>query len=90
MEEMKAINDVNSTSYNPKLTFRFFIDETLHDETSYNEVAIKECGFRWIYQEEASCSTVFESHDEEETNRPRKILKQDILGTSTSLELDVT
>ncbi|KAK2353100.1 disease resistance protein RUN1 [Trifolium repens] len=31
MEEMKAINDVNSTSYNPKLTFRFFIDETLHD-----------------------------------------------------------
>jgi hypothetical protein len=90
MEEMKAINDVNSTSYNPKLTFRFFIDETLHDETSYNEVEIKECGFRWIYQEEASCSTVFESHDEEETIRPRKKLKQDIFGNSTSQELDVT
>ncbi|WJX86411.1 hypothetical protein P8452_68723 [Trifolium repens] len=58
MEEIKAINDVNSTSYNPKLTFTFFIDDTLYDE-----VEIKECGFRWIYQEE-----------EEETIHPRRKL----------------
>jgi hypothetical protein len=58
MEEVKAINDVNSTSYNPKLTFTFFIDDTLYDE-----VEIKECGFRWIYQEE-----------ERETIHPRKKL----------------
>ncbi|WJX86404.1 hypothetical protein P8452_68717 [Trifolium repens] len=61
MEEIKAINDVNNTSYNPKLTFTFFIDETLH------EVTIKKCGVRWIYQGEMVSSTIFESLDEEET-----------------------
>ncbi|WJX92099.1 hypothetical protein P8452_73786 [Trifolium repens] len=49
MEEIKAIKELNSTSYSPKLTFRFFIDEALHDG-----IGIKECGFRWIYQEEAA------------------------------------
>jgi hypothetical protein len=38
---------MNSTSYNPKLTFRFFIDENVADC-----LVIQECGFRWIYQEE--------------------------------------
>jgi len=47
VEQTKAISDLNSTSYNPKLTFTFFIDETLYDE-----VEIKECGFRWIYKKE--------------------------------------
>ncbi|CAJ2663627.1 unnamed protein product [Trifolium pratense] len=49
VEEIKAINNVNSTSYNPKLTFRFFIDE---NKTPYEEVAIKECGVHWIYKKE--------------------------------------
>nr|WIL59964.1 nodulation protein [Melilotus officinalis] len=62
VEEIKAINNVNNTSYNPKLTFTFFIDETL-----YNEVMIKECGFRWIYQKETVSSAISESHNEEET-----------------------
>ncbi|XP_058750330.1 disease resistance protein RPV1-like [Vicia villosa] len=48
-EEIKANNDVNNTSYNPKLTFRFFIEESL-----YNEVTIVECGFHWIYPFEGS------------------------------------
>jgi hypothetical protein len=61
MEEIKAINDVNSTNYNPKLTFTFFIDETLR------EVTIKKCGVRWIYEGEMVTSTIFESLDEEET-----------------------
>jgi hypothetical protein len=52
---------VNNTSYNPKLTFTFFIDETLH------EVTIKKCGVRWIYQGEMVSSAIFESLDEEET-----------------------
>jgi len=62
VEEIKSISDVNSTSYNPKLTFRFFIEEDLYDE-----VAIKECGFHWIYNEEIIPSTISESHDQEET-----------------------
>jgi hypothetical protein len=78
MDAVEAINDVNSTGYNPKLTFRFFIDES---ETLYDEMTIKECGFRWIYQEE---------EEEEETLRPRKKPKQDIFGTPPSLELDST
>jgi len=61
VEEIKAINDVNNTSFNPKLTFRFFMDET-----PYDEVAIKECGFRWIYQEETESSSDFQSNDQEE------------------------
>jgi len=61
MEEVKAINDVNNTGYNPKLTFTFFIDETLYDE-----VEIKECGFRWLYGEEIISSTISEFHDQEE------------------------
>jgi len=61
VEQTKATGDVNSTSYNPKLTFTFFMDETL-----YGEVAIKECGFRWIYQEETVSSTISKSDDEEE------------------------
>ncbi|CAI8608050.1 unnamed protein product [Vicia faba] len=60
-EEIKVSKDVNNTSYNPKLTFRFFIDETLYDE-----VAIKQCGFRWIYQEETISSAVLESQNEVE------------------------
>jgi hypothetical protein len=88
LEEIKAINDVNRTCYNPKLTFRFFIDKTLSDETLHDEVVIKECGFRWIYQEEAASSTASESQ-EEEFLRPRKKLKQNIFRTPPSLELDL-
>ncbi|CAJ2663625.1 unnamed protein product [Trifolium pratense] len=74
VEEIKAINDVNRTSYNPKLTFRFFIDE---NESPYHEVAIKECGFHWIYKKE--------------TVPPTRKLKQHVFGTPMlSLELDVT
>ncbi|GAU38827.1 hypothetical protein TSUD_356780 [Trifolium subterraneum] len=78
MEEINAFNDVNTTStYNPKLTFEFLIYES---ENLY-EVAIKECGFRWIYQEEAASLTVFESHDEdEETVPPTRKLKQRVYG----------
>ena len=61
VEEIKAINDVNNTSNNPKLTFRFFIHENIYDE-----VAIKECGFRWMYKEETVALTISESHKEEE------------------------
>ncbi|WJX92097.1 hypothetical protein P8452_73784 [Trifolium repens] len=88
MEEIKAINDVNNTGHSPKLTFRFFFDETFHDE-----VKIQECGFHWIYQEEAASSTVFESHDDEdkETIPPTMKLKQRVFGnTMSSLELDQT
>ncbi|XP_045789515.1 disease resistance protein RPV1-like isoform X2 [Trifolium pratense] len=70
-EEIKAINDVNNTSYSSKLAFRFFIDENLHDGTLEDEVAIKECGFRWIYKEAAEFSTVFESQEEEEEEEER-------------------
>ncbi|XP_045789512.1 TMV resistance protein N-like [Trifolium pratense] len=63
MDEIKAIKDVNNSGYNPKLTFRFFIDQS---ETLYDEVSIKECGFRWIYQENIVPHTIFESDDEEE------------------------
>ena len=62
VEQTKANSDVNNTSNNPKLTFRFFIDEN-----QYDQVAVKECGFRWIYQDETDSSTISESHDEEET-----------------------
>ncbi|MCH80327.1 TIR-NBS-LRR resistance protein, partial [Trifolium medium] len=41
MEEIKSINDVSGIGYNPKLTFRFFIDENVYDD-----VVIQECGFR--------------------------------------------
>ncbi|MCH88200.1 TIR-NBS-LRR resistance protein [Trifolium medium] len=89
MEEIKAINDVNNTGYNPKLTFRFFIDENVYDE-----VVIQECGFLWIYQgqEETVSSTIFESHDEdEETVPPTRKLNQRVFGTPMpSLELDQT
>ncbi|MCH79896.1 putative disease resistance protein (TIR-NBS-LRR class) [Trifolium medium] len=61
VEKIKSINDMNSTSYNPKLTFKFFIDEHV-----CHHVVIKECGFRWIYKEETVSSTIFESHDEDE------------------------
>jgi hypothetical protein len=37
-----------------------------------DEVAIKECGFRWIYKEAADFSTVFEFQEEEERIHPRK------------------
>ncbi|CAJ2663628.1 unnamed protein product [Trifolium pratense] len=74
VEEIKAINDVDSTSYNPKLTFRFFIDE---NKIPYYEVAIKECGFHWIYKKE--------------TVPPTRKLKQHVFGTPmASLELDET
>ncbi|KAK2410799.1 disease resistance protein RUN1 [Trifolium repens] len=66
LEEIEAINDVNRTCYNPKLTFRFFIDKTLSDETLHDEVVIKECGFRWIYQEEAASESQEEEEEEEE------------------------
>ncbi|WJX86407.1 hypothetical protein P8452_68720 [Trifolium repens] len=72
IEEIKAFKELNSTSYSPKLTFRFFIDEALHDGSTDDGVAIKECGFRWIYQEAADFSTVFESQEEEEGIHPRK------------------
>jgi hypothetical protein len=87
MEEIKAINDVNNTGHSPKLTFRFFFDETLHDE-----VKIQECGFHWIYQEEAASSTVFESHDDEdkETIPPTMKLKQRVFGNPMTKELDQT
>jgi len=62
VEEIKASNDVNNTSYNPMLTFTFSIDGTLYDE-----VEIKECGFHWIYQEGTVSSTISESHDQLET-----------------------
>ncbi|MCH81896.1 TIR-NBS-LRR resistance protein [Trifolium medium] len=67
IEEIKAINDVNNTSYSPKLIFEFFIYKS---ET----VTIKECGFHWIYQQEAASSTVFESNDQEQI-APQQILK---------------
>jgi len=63
VKETKVVNDVNRTSYNPKLTFRFFMDETIYDE-----VAIKECGVRWIYQEEGEeimSSSDFQSDHQE-------------------------
>ncbi|GAU28767.1 hypothetical protein TSUD_357530 [Trifolium subterraneum] len=84
MEEIKAINHVNGTGYNPKLTFTFFVNETLHDQ-----VTIKECGFRWIYHEETVSSTIFKSHDEdEETVPPTRKLQQRVFGTPVpSLEL---
>jgi hypothetical protein len=63
MDAVEAINDVNSTGYNPKLTFRFFIDES---ETLYDEMTIKECGFRWIYQEEEEVEEEEEEESEEE------------------------
>ncbi|WJX83714.1 hypothetical protein P8452_66357 [Trifolium repens] len=86
MEEIKAINDVNNTGYNPKLTFRFFIDENVCDE-----VVIQECGFLWIYQGEMVSATIFESHDQEETVPPTEKLEQHVHGTpSLSLELDET
>jgi len=47
VEETKFINDV-SINYNPKLTFRFFIEET-----QCNEEMIVECGFHWMYPFEA-------------------------------------
>ncbi|KAK2353098.1 disease resistance protein RUN1 [Trifolium repens] len=75
MEEIKAIKELNNTSYCPKLAFRFFIDEALHDGSTDDKVAIKECGFRWIYKEGADFSTVFESQEEEEEEErihPRK------------------
>ncbi|GAU38826.1 hypothetical protein TSUD_356770 [Trifolium subterraneum] len=75
MEDIKAINDANITSCCPKLAFRFFIDEALHDGTSDDEVAIKECGFRWIYKEAEDFSTVSESQEDEEAKErihPRK------------------
>ncbi|KEH18379.1 disease resistance protein (TIR-NBS-LRR class) family protein, putative [Medicago truncatula] len=62
VQQTKAITDANSTIYNSKLTFTFFMNETLYDE-----VEIKECGFRWIYQQETVSSTISESHVEEET-----------------------
>ncbi|XP_058750284.1 disease resistance-like protein DSC1 [Vicia villosa] len=40
---MEAVEEISTRCYNPKLTFRFFIDERL-----YNEVMIVECGFHWI------------------------------------------
>jgi hypothetical protein len=46
IEERKSVNDL-STNYNPKITFRFFV-ETPYDE----EVVIKQCGFRWLYPSE--------------------------------------
>ncbi|XP_045789522.1 disease resistance-like protein DSC1 [Trifolium pratense] len=74
VEEIKAINDVNSTSYNPKLTFRFFIDE---NKTPYEEVAIKECGVHWIYKKETVPPT-------------RKLKQHVFGTSMASLELDVT
>jgi hypothetical protein len=63
----EAVDDhVNITSYSPKLTFRFFFDET---ET----VSIKECGFHWIYQKD-TVSTIFESHDEAKLKAGEKLL----------------
>ena len=62
VQQTKAITDANSTIYNSKLTFTFFMDETLYDE-----VEIKECGFRWIYQEETVSLTISESKHEVET-----------------------
>nr|WIL60050.1 nodulation protein [Melilotus officinalis] len=100
VEGIKSINDVTNTSYNPKLTFNFFIEEDLYDE-----VAIKECGFRWIYKEETIPSTISESHDQEEivpptnfesddleeTIPPRNKLNLDIFGTPPlNLKLDET
>jgi hypothetical protein len=67
MDAVEAINDVNSTGYNPKLTFRFFIDES---ETLNDEMTIKKCGFRRIYQEEEEVEEEEESEEsseEEET-----------------------
>ncbi|MCH79508.1 putative disease resistance protein (TIR-NBS-LRR class), partial [Trifolium medium] len=65
---MEAVDDVNNTSYSPKLTFRFFFDES-------GTVSIKECGFHWIYQEETGSSTIFESHDEDEETVPPTIFE---------------
>ncbi|KEH18376.1 TIR-NBS-LRR class disease resistance protein [Medicago truncatula] len=85
VEQTKAISDGNSTSYTPKLTFTFFIDETLYDE-----VEIKECGFRWIYQEETVSSTISESNDEEETlsSSDFQSNEQEEIVPATSFESD--
>ena len=76
---------MNSTSYNPKLTFTFFIDETLYDE-----VEIKECGFRWIYQQETVSSTISDSHDEEEivSSSDCQSNEQEEIVSPTNFELD--
>jgi len=85
VELTKANSEVNSTSYNPKLTFKFFIDET-----SYDEVAIKECGFRWIYQDKTVSSTISESHDEQEivSSSEFQSNKQEEIVPPTNFESD--
>ncbi|CAL5195632.1 unnamed protein product [Lathyrus oleraceus] len=87
VEEIKAINDVNNTSYNPKLTFRFSIDES-----RYNEVKIVECGFHWRYPFEGSAvpnkNDDLESDDQEDTVPPTNKLEQRVVATLSSLEVD--
>ncbi|XP_050873975.1 disease resistance protein RUN1 isoform X2 [Lathyrus oleraceus] len=86
VEEIKAISDVNNTSYNPKLTFRFFIDESL-----YSEVMIVECGFHWIYPFEGSAvpkrNDGFDSDDKEEAVLLTNKLEQCVVGTQSNLEV---
>ncbi|CAK8560322.1 unnamed protein product [Lathyrus sativus] len=87
VEEIKAISDVNNTSYNPKLTFTFFIDES-----QYNEVTILECGFHWIYPFEGTAvpnrNDDSGSDDQEDTVPPTNKLEQRVVGTHSSLEVD--
>ncbi|XP_058743528.1 disease resistance protein RPV1-like [Vicia villosa] len=86
VEEIKASSDVNNTSYNPKLTFRFFAEENL-----YNEVTIVECGFHWIYPFEGSAvpnkNDDFESDEREDTVPPTNKLEQRVVGNLSSLEV---
>ncbi|XP_058750326.1 disease resistance protein RUN1-like [Vicia villosa] len=81
VEEIKASIDVNNTSYNPKLTFRFFIEES-----RYNEVTIVECGFHWIYPFEDSAAPN-RNDDLEYTVPPTNKLEQSVVGTLSSLEV---
>ncbi|KAL5062754.1 hypothetical protein RYX36_024491 [Vicia faba] len=82
VEEIKAINVVNNTSYSPKLTFRFFIDES-----RYNEVKILECGLHWIYPFEGS-AVPNRNDDREDAVPPTNILEQRVVGTLSSLGVD--
>ncbi|XP_058745349.1 disease resistance protein RUN1-like [Vicia villosa] len=82
VEEIKAINVVNNTSYSPKLTFRFFIDEG-----QYNEVRVIECGLKWIYPFEAS-AVPNRNDDQEDAVPPTNSLEQRVAGSLSSLEVD--
>ncbi|KAJ1420309.1 Leucine-rich repeat 3 [Sesbania bispinosa] len=78
METIKGINDI-SNGYNPMLTFEFFAQNRFGEE-----VAIKECGFRWIYPSEDQ--NVSEFDEQEETVPSTEKFKQRVFGTPSNQE----